>query len=122
MAGIGIKSSTYRFPSPHLLEALIRVGADVNVRDSINETVLHFAAIFDPSPDLVTILLDAGAHIDAVDDLKRTFESLVWSRCFYESVYPVRYITLSCLAATVVNRTYDIRHVPKFLQDFVKMH
>ncbi|XP_043514226.1 protein fem-1 homolog CG6966 isoform X2 [Frieseomelitta varia] len=130
--GAGPKSSTYRFPSPHLIKALIRVGADVTARDATGSTVLHLAAMFYPSPDLVTILLDAGAHIDAVNKMGSTFETLIWSNNTYEtliwnkrlynSVYPVRYTTLACLAARVVRKTYNIRFVPKHLQAFVQMH
>ncbi|CAD1480545.1 unnamed protein product, partial [Heterotrigona itama] len=113
------KSSTYLFPSAHLIKALIKVGADVTARDATGSTVLHLAAMFYPLPDLIVILLDAGAHIDAVNKMGNTFETLIWSNNTYEtflwnkrlysSVYPVKYTTLACLAARVVKKIYDIK-------------
>ncbi|XP_006608848.1 protein fem-1 homolog CG6966 isoform X3 [Apis laboriosa] len=120
--GAGPKSPTYRFPSPNLIKALIRVGADVTATDMTDNTVLHLAAYHYPSLDLFTILLDAGAHIDAVNKSGDTFEKLTWRKRPYDAVYLVKYTTLACLAARVVRKTYDISFVPKNLQDFVLMH
>lgn len=128
--GAGPKSPSFRFPSPQLIKALLKVGADVSARDATGSTVLHLAAMFHPPTDLVNILLDAGAHIDAVNKMGSTFESLMWSNNAYEtrnkhpydSIYPMRYTKLTCLAARVVRRAYDIESVPKHLQAFVQMH
>ncbi|XP_033206704.1 protein fem-1 homolog CG6966 isoform X1 [Bombus vancouverensis nearcticus] len=130
--GAGPRSPSFRFPSPQLIKALLKVGADVSAKDATGSTVLHLAAMFHPSIDLVNILLDAGAHIDAVNKMGSTFESLIWSNNVYEalvrnkypydSIYPMRYIKLTCLAARVVRKAYDIESVPKHLQDFVQMH
>lgn len=87
-----------------------------------DNTVLHLAAYHYPSLDLFTILLDAGAHIDAVNKSGDTFEKLTWRKRPYDAVYLVKYTTLACLAARVVRKTYDISFVPKNLQDFVLMH
>lgn len=130
--GAGPKCPSFRFPSPHLIKALLKVGADVSAKDATGSTALHLAAMFHPPTDLVNILLDAGAHIDAVNKMGSTFESLTWSNNAYEtltrnkhpydSVYPMRYTKLTCLAARVVRKAYDIESVPKHLQDFVQMH
>ncbi|XP_017797607.1 PREDICTED: protein fem-1 homolog CG6966 isoform X2 [Habropoda laboriosa] len=125
MIGIGPKSPTYRSLSPQLLKALIKTGADVSAKDKFGDTPLHKAAMFDAPSDLITILLDAGAHIDAVNKTGRTFESSVKDRRQYEAVYPVRYITLSCLAARVIRKTYNdtiFELVPNHLRDFLQMH
>ncbi|CAK9825210.1 Protein fem-1 homolog CG6966 [Anthophora retusa] len=125
MVGIGPKSPTYRFPSPQLLKALIKTGADVTAKDKFGDTPLHKAATSDAPSDLITILLDAGAHIDAVNKIGRTFESSVKDKRQYESVYPVRYITLSCLAARVIRKMYNdtiLDFVPNHLRNFVQMH
>ncbi|XP_026675593.1 protein fem-1 homolog CG6966 isoform X2 [Ceratina calcarata] len=123
MIGDGPKSSsTCNFPSPNLIKALIKVGADVNARDSHGCTVLHLAATFYWSPNLISILLDAGAHIDTVDKSGSTLETLLLNKSTYDSVYPVRYTTLTCLAARVVKKIYNIEDVPKHLQSFVQLH
>lgn len=125
--GAGPKSLSFRFPSPYLIKALLKVGADVSAKDATGSTVLHLAAMFHPSLDLVTLLLDAGAHIDAVNKMGSTFESLIWSSNVYDTsarnmICPMRYTKLTCLAARVVRKAYDIKSVPIHLQEFVQMH
>lgn len=130
--GAGPKSPSFRFPSSHLIKALLKVGADASAKDATGSTVLHLAAMFHPATDLVNILLDSGAHIDAVNKMGSTFESLMWSnntfeilartKRHYDLIYPMRYTKLTCLAARVVRKTYNIESVPKHLQDFVHMH
>lgn len=130
--GAGPKTPSFKFPSPHLIKALLKVGADVSATDATGSTVLHLAAMFYPPIDLVNMLLEAGTHLDAANKMGSTFESLIWSNNTYETlsrdknpyntIYPMRYITLTCLAARVVSKAYDIESVPKHLQAFVQMH
>ncbi|CAL7944929.1 unnamed protein product [Xylocopa violacea] len=116
---LGPKSLPYGLPSPHLIKALIRVGADVTARDDDGNTVLHLAdKNFPLSKPLIPILLDAGAHIDAANKLGIVHEMFEYS----DTVYPMRYMTLQCLAARVVRKTYDIALVPKHLRAFVELH
>ncbi|XP_017758319.1 PREDICTED: protein fem-1 homolog CG6966 isoform X1 [Eufriesea mexicana] len=124
---IGPKCLSCKFPSSNLIKALLRVGADVSAVDTAGNTVLHLAAMFHPSPDLITILLDAGAHIDTVNKMDSTFESLMRNKRLYGSTIlqvcnPVKYVTLTCLAARVVKKVHDINSVPAQLQAFVEMH
>lgn len=51
------------------LEECIDSGADVNARDPVDRTPLHYLAVAERSPPaLVGMLADAGADIDAPDD------------------------------------------------------
>ncbi|KAL2743082.1 protein fem-1 CG6966-like isoform X1 [Vespula maculifrons] len=116
-----------KFHSPHLTTALLKVGADVNSRDRNGNTALHWVAMSLPwRPDLAVALLDAGAHIDTVNRDKKTFKSLLRNKQNYYSISPLKYITLSCLAAKVIRRWCNDEQidevVPGHLQEFVKMH
>ncbi|XP_060820989.1 protein fem-1 homolog CG6966 isoform X2 [Bombus pascuorum] len=125
--GAGPKSLSFKFPSTYLIKALLKVGADVKAKDATGSTVLHLAAMFHPQIELITIILDAGAHFDAVNKMGSTFESLIWSNNVYDTsarsfIYPMKHTKLTCLAARVVRKTYDMKFVPTHLQDFVQMH
>ncbi|RLU16996.1 hypothetical protein DMN91_011065 [Ooceraea biroi] len=114
---------TCKFPSSYLTKALLRVGANVNAKDNDGNTALHLAALLRPwQPRLAIDLLDAGAHLDAVNNDGNTFETLLCDKKLYDSIYPVRYTTLACLAARVVKQTYRESSVPRYLRAFVKMH
>lgn len=115
--------STCKFPSPHLTKALLRVGADVAAKDNDGNTALHLTALLHPwRPILSVDLLDAGAHLDAVNNDGKTFQMLLSNKQFYDSICPLRYTTLACLAARVVRETQKISRVPAHLRAFVQMH
>lgn len=112
-----------KFPLKNLTMALLRVGADINARDADGNTSLHLVAICHRGQtSFATTLLDAGAHIDAVNNDGQTYETLLKSRSLYESVSPVKYTSLKCLAAKVIRKHGLKLHVPKHLQEFVEMH
>lgn len=111
------------FPSPHLAKALLTTGADVTVRDVDGNTALHLAALSHPCPPpLAKTLLEAGAHLDAVNGDGKTFEMLLKDQSIYDIIEPLKYTTLTCLAARVIRRTHQCSQVPKHLQAFVAMH
>lgn len=112
-----------KFPSSHLTKALLRVGADVTARDNDGNTALHLVALLRPwQPHLAIDLLEAGAHLDAVNNDGKTFETLLCDKKLYDSIHPVRYTTLTCLAARVIKQMYRKNSVPRDLRAFVEMH
>lgn len=114
-----------KLTSPQLTSALLTSGADPTARDDDGNTALHLAAISYPwRTDLASVLLRAGAHLDAVNKDGNTYESILEDKERFNSLNPLKYTTLSCLAARVIKRTprIDINRVPNHLRDFVLMH
>lgn len=50
-----------------MVQQQIDQGADVNQRDEWGFTPLHFAAAFNDDPDVISLLLDTGADLNARD-------------------------------------------------------
>ena len=59
--------SVSKFPKPEMIQFLIEHGVDVNALDQDNWAPLHFAART-KNAEVITLLLDAGAAIDAEND------------------------------------------------------
>ncbi|XP_076179059.1 protein fem-1 homolog CG6966 isoform X2 [Ptiloglossa arizonensis] len=115
--------STFKFSSPDLAAALLKVGADITTKDNDGNTALHLIALSQFwGIDFAITLLEAGAHIDTVNNEGKTFQMLLRNKVLYNLINPVKYITLACLAARVVRKTYRIEQVPKYFQSFVEMH
>lgn len=57
---------------PHMLDALVELGADVGVRLHENRTVLMNAAAFNRNPGIAARLIELGVDPHAVDDDGRT--------------------------------------------------
>lgn len=50
---------------------MLKAGVDLSLRDPMNDTALHIAAMQNQL-ELIKILLDAGADINALGDAQRT--------------------------------------------------
>nr|CAI5834943.1 unnamed protein product [Callosobruchus analis] len=114
-----------QFPSPHLAEMLLKVGADPCAVDDEGNTPLHLAAQARPCPAGVTrALLEGGAHLDQVNADGHTFADLLKSQKPHELVNVARYTKLSCVAARVI-RQFKIPYkgaVPAALESFIACH
>lgn len=114
-----------QFPSPHLAEVLLRVGAEPNSKDEEGNTPLHLAAMARPCPPrLAQTLLDNAAHIDIVNNNGDTFESLLKGQAVHELINTAKYTKLSCTAARII-RQFKIPYkgvVPVALESFILSH
>ncbi|XP_043474110.1 protein fem-1 homolog CG6966 isoform X2 [Leptopilina heterotoma] len=111
------------FPSPHLTRALLKVGADVKAKDCDGNTALHLVALSQPwNIELAKTLLDGGAYINAVNNENKTYEMLLKDKRLFAAVNPLKYTTLTCLAARVVLQTQPINKVPRHLQHFFEIY
>ncbi|KDR11983.1 Fem-1-like protein, partial [Zootermopsis nevadensis] len=114
-----------QFPSPHLVEVLLAVGADVDSQDENGNMPIHLAAMTKPCPpELICTLLDHGAHPDAVNSAGHSFPQLLKGQSVHEIVNLLKYTTLSCLAARTIVK-YNIPYkgiVPVTLEAFVQKH
>lgn len=111
--------------SPKLTTALLKAGADPTATDNSGNTALHLIAMSYPwRTDLATILLNSGAHLDAINNNGQTYESLLEDKQRFDSLNPLKYTSLKCLAARIINRAneIDIVSVPKHLREFVLKH
>lgn len=107
----------------NLTSALLNVGADVSARDADGNTALHLVGQTHPWRfDIAVKLLDAGAHLDTVNGEGLTYRDLIDDKAGCNSINPLKYTTLTCLAARVVRKTRKLSDVPHHLQSFVRMH
>ncbi|KAG5888142.1 hypothetical protein JTB14_011233 [Gonioctena quinquepunctata] len=114
-----------QFPSPHLAEVLLRVGADPNIKDDDGNTPLHLAAMAKPCPASVAqVLLNHEAHIDLVNNNGDKFADLLKGQQVHELVNTTKYTRLSCAAARVIQQ-FKIPYrgvVPTALESFIAIH
>lgn len=118
------ESTVNFFPSPNVVRLLVECGAKINAMNSLASTPLHTASMacnFDQ--EIVTFLLDNGAHIDSRNyHLQRPIDLLgAIDDC---KVNPLQYTTLKCLAARVIT-SYNLPYkneIPSMLEDFVEAH
>ena len=122
------------FPSVNVAALLIKVGASVNAVDAEHNAPLHIAAFVKPcKTDLIELLLNNGAHLDACNSdhvspmqmlVEDTTGGATDSACCCKCVAPLKYLTLQCLAARTIIK-HDIKYegcVPTKLESFVRMH
>ncbi|GIY64659.1 protein fem-1 homolog B [Caerostris darwini] len=120
-----------KFPCAATARMLIQCGADVNAVDNAGNTPLHIIVAYQkPITDFMTLhsiitkLLDAGCHIDRVNnDGESPFEKVLTgvAEIILKSQYQ---INLKCIAAKAVKK-YNIPYrgiIPMTLAVFTDMH
>ncbi|XP_042687191.1 protein fem-1 homolog C, partial [Centrocercus urophasianus] len=113
-----------KFPSLQVTAILVECGADVNVRDSDNNSPLHIAAL-NNHPDIMNFLINSGSHFDATNSHRKTASDLLDDKEIAKNlIQPINHITLQCLAArVVVNRNIRYTgHIPEKLENFILLH
>lgn len=113
------------FPDPNVVELLLECGARVTDTDSEGNTPLHIAArntTKSDRGDIMEILLQHGAHIDARNkDGKVSMELVKAVEC---DISAINYTSLQCLAArAIVKQNIPYRNcIPRKLEEFVSSH
>ncbi|XP_018415349.1 PREDICTED: protein fem-1 homolog C [Nanorana parkeri] len=113
-----------KFPSLQVTAILLECGADVNVRDSEQNSPLHIAAL-NNHPDIMNLLIKTGAHFDSTNSHNQTACDLLDEKEIAKNlIQPINHTTLQCLAARVIvkhNITYR-KQIPEKLESFVLLH
>ncbi|XP_040199689.1 protein fem-1 homolog C [Rana temporaria] len=113
-----------KFPSLQVTAILLECGADVNVRDSEQNSPLHVAAL-NNHPDIMNLLIKAGAHFDSTNSHNQTACDLLDEKEMAKNlIQPINHTTLQCLAARVIVKhsiTYR-KQIPEKLESFVLLH
>uniref|UniRef100_A0A8C6VAG2 Protein fem-1 homolog C n=1 Tax=Naja naja TaxID=35670 RepID=A0A8C6VAG2_NAJNA len=113
-----------KFPSLQVTAILVECGADVNARDSDDNSPLHISAL-NNHPDIMNLLIKSGAHFDATNLHKQTAIDLLDEKEMAKNlIQPINHTTLQCLAARViVNHCINYQgHIPEKLEKFVLLH
>jgi ankyrin repeat protein len=115
-----------QFPSLDAIRLLVECGADPNSRDADDSTCLHIAATNRPAkPPVVEALLEAGAHLDAVNAEGKAFSDLLKGQLLHHVVKPLKFTSLQCLAAQAIRKKsveYRPRKISRTLETFVDLH
>lgn len=123
-----------QFPCLSCIDLLIEMGADVNSEDLNGNTPLHTACSNSsssssspsiPSPTILLSLLNAGTHIDKLNQGGKSALELLntTSKAVTSAIMPHNFISLKCLAAKVVRQNkIRYRDTPKELRVFTDGH
>ncbi|XP_022199876.1 protein fem-1 homolog CG6966 [Nilaparvata lugens] len=119
-----LKNNQLIFPNIPVINLLIECGAPINARNFSHSTPLHIAAKqYNFDAPTVQLLLDSGAHLDMPNKKGETPANLIVENT-ESTIALVPYISLQCLAATVIvkNRIPYVGEVSVQLENFVRLH
>lgn len=117
------------FPCLSCIDLLIELGAPLNDVDLNGNTALHTACTSSSkatiNPTVLLPLLNAGTHIDRVNEEGKQALDLIISnsKAITSVIMPQNFISLKCLAAKIVKQ-HKIRYrdAPKEVQVFTDSH
>lgn len=114
------------FPSLDVVNLLLEVGADSNVRDQQGNTPLHVASKFRSNGfGILLSLLGHGAHLDTCNNERTTPLDNLKGVAYHDAFSPLSHVTLQCLAARVISQHGNIPYkgcVSPKIEDFIQMH
>ncbi|XP_069787354.1 protein fem-1 homolog C isoform X2 [Narcine bancroftii] len=113
-----------KFPSLQVTAMLLECGADFNARDFENNSPLHIAA-HNNHPEIMNLLINAGAHFDATNFHKQTACDLLNEKEMGKNlIQPINHTTLQCLAARAIVKHQLVYegHIPEKLEAFILLH
>ncbi|GAB1861239.1 Protein fem-1-like protein B [Camponotus japonicus] len=120
-----------KFPCAATARLLIRCGADVNAMDNERNTPLHVIVSYNKAiSDFATLhsiiidLIEAGAHMDTVNNGGRTPYDVVTTGVAKIILRTQTKLSLTCMAAKAI-KAYNLPyygHVPRSLESFIELH
>ncbi|KAL6427861.1 hypothetical protein ACFW04_008359 [Cataglyphis niger] len=120
-----------KFPCAATAKLLIRCGADVNAMDNERNTPLHIIVGYNKAiSDFATLhsiiidLIEAGAHMDTVNNGGRTPYDVVTTGVAKIILRTQTKLSLTCMAAKAI-KAYNLPYygnVPRSLESFIELH
>lgn len=120
-----------KFPCAATAKLLIRCGADVNAMDNERNTPLHIIVGYNKAiSDFATLhsiiidLIEAGAHMDTVNNAGDTPYDVVTTGVAKIILRPRMKLSLTCMAAKAI-KAYNLPYygnVPRSLESFIELH
>ncbi|XP_007895570.1 protein fem-1 homolog C [Callorhinchus milii] len=113
-----------KFPSLQVTAMLLECGADFNSRDLDSNSPLHIAAR-NNHPEIMNLLIKAGAHFDTTNSQKQTACDLLDEKEMGKNlIQPINHTTLQCLAARAIVKHQLVYRgqIPEKLEAFILLH